>query len=162
MFSQTVEYALRAVTYLAQNCETACTTEQIAKSTNVPQAYLAKVLQSLLRSGITQSQRGIKGGIRLARSSDELTLLDVVQAVDPIKRIEHCPLPNNEEGGEPPVRKLHHLCPLHQRLDDALGAVEKIFRTTTLSDLVAAAKEGNPLCHSDRAMLQGHKLHVAG
>ncbi len=165
MFSQTVEYALRAVTYLAQNCESACTTEQIAKSTNVPQAYLAKVLQSLLRSGITQSQRGIKGGIRLARSADELTLFDVVQAVDPIKRIEHCPLPNgDEETGDRSLRAHaeHHLCPLHQRLDDALGAVEKIFRTTTLSDLVAAAKAGNPLCHSDSAVHERHKLHAAG
>ena len=164
MFSQTVEYALRAVTYLAQNCETACTTEQIAKATNVPQAYLAKVLQSLLRSGITQSQRGIKGGIRLARGADELTLYDVVQAVDPIKRIEHCPLPSGEESGEPALRnhKPHHLCPLHQRLDDALGAVEKIFRTTALSDLVAAAKAGNPLCHSNQVLQERHKLHVAG
>lgn len=164
MFSQTVEYALRAVTYLAQNCETACTTEQIARATNVPQAYLAKVLQSLLRSGITQSQRGIKGGIRLARSAEELTLYDVVQAVDPIKRIEHCPLPVNDEIEDRPLRAhaQQHLCPLHQRLDDALGAVEKIFRTTSLADLVAAAKAGNPLCHSDPALLKRQKLHVAG
>jgi Rrf2 family nitric oxide-sensitive transcriptional repressor len=163
MFSQTVEYALRAVTYLAQNCESACTTEQIAKATNVPQAYLAKVLQSLLRSGITQSQRGIKGGIRLARSAEELTLFDVVQAVDPIKRIEHCPLPAGEEVTDlPHHHKQHHLCPLHQRLDDALGAVEKIFRTTTLANLVAAAEAGNPLCHSHSVANERHKLHVAG
>jgi len=164
MFSQTVEYALRAVTYLAHNCESACTTEQIARSTNVPQAYLAKVLQSLLRSGITQSQRGIKGGIRLARHASELTMLDVVQAVDPIRRIEHCPLPHDEEVNDRPLRPhAHHpLCPLHQRLDDALGAVEKIFRTTTLANLVEAAKAGNPLCHSERAVNGHEKLHVAG
>jgi Rrf2 family nitric oxide-sensitive transcriptional repressor len=164
MFSQTVEYALRAVTYLAQNCETACTTEQIAKSTNVPQAYLAKVLQSLLRSGITQSQRGIKGGIRLARSAHELTMLDVVQAVDPIRRIEHCPLPSEDELNERSMRNHSHhsLCPLHQRLDDALEAVETIFRTTTLADLVDAAKAGNPLCHSNKTINGHEKLHVAG
>lgn len=165
MFSQTVEYALRAVTYLAQNCEHACTTEQIAKATSVPQAYLAKVLQSLLRSGITQSQRGIKGGIRLARSADELTMLDVVQAVDPIKRIEHCPLPMDTESNGHSIRHHAHaaLCPLHQRLDEALGAVEKIFGTTTLANLVAAAKSGNPLCHSNQAAINGReKLHIAG
>jgi len=163
MFSQTVEYALRAVTYLAQNCESACTTEQIAKATSVPQAYLAKVLQSLLRSGITQSQRGIKGGIRLARSPQELTMLDVVQAVDPIKRIEHCPLPTDSQGLEVSPRKhSESLCPLHHKLDEALGAVEKIFGTTTLHDLVEAAKAGNPLCHA-HAMANGReKLHIAG
>lgn len=164
MFSQTVEYALRAVTYLAKNCESACTTEQIAKATNVPQAYLAKVLQSLLRSGITQSQRGIKGGIRLARHASELTMLDVVQAVDPIKRIDHCPLPAEDELHELVLHNhTHHtLCPLHQRLDDALSAVEKIFHTTTLANLVEAAKAGNPLCHSNRAVNGNNKLHVAG
>ena len=164
MFSQTVEYALRAVTYLSENCESACTTEQIAKSTNVPQAYLAKVLQSLLRSGITQSQRGIKGGIRLARHASELTMLDVVQAVDPIKRIEHCPLPAEDELNERTMRNHshHQLCPLHQRLDDALGAVEKIFRTTTLANLVESAKAGHPLCHSNSVVNGREKLHVAG
>ena len=163
MFSQTVEYALRAVTYLAQNCENACTTEQIAKATSVPQAYLAKVLQSLLRSGITQSQRGIKGGIRLARSADELTMLDVVQAVDPIKRIEHCPLPTDVDlHGQPHRNRGSALCPLHERLDEALGAVEKIFGTTTLANLVAAAKSGNPLCHSTAAVNGHEKLHIAG
>lgn len=163
MFSQTVEYALRAVAYLAQNCESACTTEQIARSTNVPQAYLAKVLQSLLRSGITQSQRGIKGGIRLARSADELTMLDVVQAVDPINRIAHCPI----SAEDPPAHKpnLAHaavLCPLHQQLDDAISAVENIFRSTTMANLVLAAKTGNPLCHSNPAINSHKNLHAAG
>jgi Rrf2 family protein len=164
MFSQTVEYALRAVTYLAQNCESACTTEQIAKATSVPQAYLAKVLQSLLRSGITQSQRGIKGGIRLARSSHELTMLDVVQAVDPIKRIDNCPLPTNSEAQEKMLRNhaADTLCPLHQKLDEALGAVEKIFGTTTLQDLVQSSEAGNPLCHSSPAIKGQEKLHIAG
>jgi Rrf2 family protein len=164
MFSQTVEYALRAVTYLAQNCESACTTEQIAKATSVPQAYLAKVLQSLLRSGITQSQRGIKGGIRLARSSHELSMLDVVQAVDPIKRIESCPLPIDTEAQEQlvPNHASDSLCPLHQKLDDALGAVEKIFGTTTLHDLVKLSEAGNPLCHSNLAIKGQEKLNIAG
>lgn len=167
MFSQTVEYALRAVTYLAQHCESACTTEQIAKATNVPQAYLAKVLQSLLRSGITQSQRGIKGGIRLARHASELTMLDVVQAVDPIKRIERCPMMPEETNGNHVLRNHSslELCPLHQRLDDALGAVEKIFHSTTLANLVDAAKAGHPLCHSHQTVngVNGiEKLHAAG
>ena len=47
MFSQTVEYALRAIVHLADQAPNPCTTEQIAKATKVPQAYLSKVLQSL-------------------------------------------------------------------------------------------------------------------
>jgi Rrf2 family transcriptional regulator, nitric oxide-sensitive transcriptional repressor len=138
MFSQTVEYALRAVVHLAQHPDQACTTEQIAKSTHVPQAYLAKVLQALLRGGITQSQRGIKGGIRLNRSADQLTIWEVVQVVDPIQRINTCPLGLESHGV--------NLCPLHRRMDDALAGVEKALRSTTLAEVIAPTTGSIPLC----------------
>ena len=54
MLSQTVEYALRAAVYLANQAPAPRTTEQIADVTKVPQAYLSKVMQSLARSGIVQ------------------------------------------------------------------------------------------------------------
>ncbi len=73
MFSQTVEYALRAVVHLAHP-EAPQTTEQIAKVTKVPQAYLAKVLQSLLKGGLRNPARNQRG-IRLARSPESLTIL---------------------------------------------------------------------------------------
>ena len=73
MFSQKVEYALRAVAYLASKPGGARTVEQIAKGTKVPPAYLAKVIQELVHAGIARSQRGIGGGITLAKPADELT-----------------------------------------------------------------------------------------
>src|SRR5262245_18476035 len=124
MFSQTVEYALRAVVFLAQQAPVPRTTEQIARATQVPQAYLAKVLHSLVVAGIVRSQRGTGGGISLNRQPDELTILEVVNAVDPIRRIKECPLGLAAHG----VR----LCPLHHRLDTALATVEAAFRQTTL------------------------------
>src|SRR5947207_10536821 len=92
MFSQTVEYALRAVVYLAQQAPAARTTEQIAAATRVPQAYLAKVLQSLCHADLVRSQRGIGGGMSLRKEPAKLTILEVVNAVDPIRRIKECPL----------------------------------------------------------------------
>src|SRR6266540_5219257 len=92
MFSQTVEYALRAVVHLASKAPNGQTTEEIAKATKVPQAYLSKVLQSLVQAGVVKSQRGIGGGMSLVKKPSELTILEVVNAVDPIKRIETCPL----------------------------------------------------------------------
>jgi Rrf2 family transcriptional regulator, nitric oxide-sensitive transcriptional repressor len=139
MFSQTVEYALRAVVFLAQQGENAQTTEQIAKATQVPQAYLAKVLQSLLRSGISKSQRGIKGGIRLSRDPQEITIYQVIQAVDPIQRINTCPLKLAAHGTQ--------LCPLHKRIDDALASVEAAFRATTLAEVVNEPTQSIPLCN---------------
>src|SRR3954453_6698361 len=105
MFSQTVEYALRAVVHLADRAPEPRTTGQIAEATRVPRAYLSKVLQGLARAGVVHSQRGIGGGMVLVKAPAELTLLEVVNAVEPINRIRSCPLGLPSHG--------RHLCPLH-------------------------------------------------
>lgn len=138
MFSQTVEYALRAVVYLAHQSPTLCTTEQIAETTLVPKAYLSKVLQALCRGGIVHSQRGAGGGMTLAQSPNELTILAVVNAVDPIGRITTCPLGLKSHGV--------HLCPLHRRLDNALATVEEAFAKSTLAEVLAEPTRSPPLC----------------
>src|SRR5262245_51665923 len=92
MLSQTVEYALRAAVQLASIWPEASTTAELAVVTQVPPAYLAKVLQALVKSGIVTSQRGAAGGVILARRADKLTILDIVSATDPIQRIRNCPL----------------------------------------------------------------------
>jgi Rrf2 family protein len=138
MFSQKVEYALRAVVHLAAEAPAARTVEQIAQATRVPQAYLAKVIQDLVHKGVLRSQRGVGGGISLVKTPAELTILEVVNAVDPIKRIHTCPLGLAAHG----VR----LCPLHRRLDNALAAVEAAFDATTLAEVLAEPSESIPLC----------------
>ena len=138
MFSQTVEYALRAVVYLAQNPERSCTTEEVAKATKVPSAYLAKILQGMVRSGVIRSQRGVGGGVKLARPPEDLTILEVVNAVEPIQRIKVCPLGLSTHGT--------NLCPLHKRLDNALAAVESAFAGTTLAEVVNEPTSSVPLC----------------
>ena len=138
MFSQTVEYALRAMVYLAQNPEEPQPTEQIAMATKVPAAYLSKVLQAMSREGWVKSQRGLHGGFRLLHTPDEINILDVVNAVDPIVRIETCPLGLKSHG--------KHLCPLHQRMDDALASVEQAFSHTTLAEVLADPNRSTPLC----------------
>ena len=138
MFSQTVEYALRAVAHLAYEAPNPRTTEQIAEATRVPPAYLSKVLQALSRGGIVRSQRGVGGGIALARPAEALTVLEVVNAVEPIQRIKTCPLGLKSHG----VR----LCPLHRRLDDAMATVEAAFAGTTLAEVLAEPTHSRPLC----------------
>src|SRR3972149_5635143 len=109
MISQTAEYALRAVTHLAgREAIDAPTTAQIARTTQIPSNYLAKVLRSLSRAGLVHSQRGPGGGHKLARNPAELTALQVVNAVDPLTRIKSCPLGLEDH---------RDLCPLHCRLD---------------------------------------------
>lgn len=138
MISQTVEYALRAVVQLASSAPDSCTTEQIASVTKVPSAYLSKVLQALRRAGIVKSQRGVGGGVVLAKDPAKLTILEVVNAVDPIQRIRTCPLEIKAHG----IR----LCPLHKRLDQAMASVEEAFRGSTLAEILAEPSESIPLC----------------
>jgi Rrf2 family protein len=141
MFSQTAEYALRAVVYLAAQGDEPRTAQQIAAATRVPTGYLAKVMQGLSRSGLVHSQRGLHGGFTLTRPPDQLTVLDVLQAVDPIRRIRGCPLG---------LKGHVNLCPLHRRLDQALALVEEALRGSTIAELLAEPAQARgipmPLC----------------
>jgi len=131
LFSQTAEYALRAVVWMAMQPDQALTTQALAAGTRVPASYLAKVMQGLGRAGLVQAQRGLHGGFRLARPPAAITVLAVVNAVDPIKRIHACPL-------HLPAHR-HRLCPLHQRLDDAVADLEKVLAGATLADMADPA-----------------------
>lgn len=141
MISKTTEYALRAMVALAGEDGRPILSPQIAEATQVPQAYLSKVLQTLVRSGLVSSQRGQGGGFILAKQPSEITVLDVVDAVDPIPRIESCPLSIESHSTK--------LCPLHRRLDDAVATIRASFGSTSLADLVV---EGDAaLCPQDQA-----------
>jgi Rrf2 family nitric oxide-sensitive transcriptional repressor len=140
MFSQTVEYALRAVVHLSSVAPQPQTTDQIAATTLVPKAYLSKVLQALVRGGIVHSQRGGAGGMTLVKTPAKLSILDVVNAVEPIQRIKTCPLGLKAHG--------HRLCPLHRRMDNALATMEKAFAGTTLAEVLADPSKSKPLCES--------------
>jgi Rrf2 family protein len=141
LFSQTAEYALRAVVYLAAQGGEARTAQQVAAATRVRAAYMAKVLQGLGRAGLVSSQRGLHGGFTLGRPAEELTVYDVVQAVDPIQRIRGCPLGLKGHAS---------LCPLHRRMDQAIGMVEDALRRSRISELLVPPAHSRgipvPLC----------------
>lgn len=138
LFTQTIEYALRAVVWLADHPDRSQTTQQIAAATRVPAGYLSKVLQNLGRGGLVRAQRGLHGGFMLTRSPEELTVLDVINVVDPIERIRECPLGLESHGT--------NLCPLHRKLDDALAAIEEAFGKSTIADLLETPSKSRPLC----------------
>ncbi len=138
MLSQSVDYALRAMVFLADNYPQPQTNGQIAKQTKVPRAYLSKLMQNLARFQLVRSQRGLHGGFVLARDPSEISLLEVVNAVDPFERIQQCPLELETHGVK--------LCPLHRRLDNALASVEAAFGDTTLAEILAERSESTPLC----------------
>lgn len=141
MISQTTEYALRAIVYLAAKAGEPQTAQQIALATKVPANYLAKVLLNLRRTGLVHSQRGLHGGSTLAVPAEQLTVYDVVQAVDPLPRIRRCPLG---------IKGHINLCPLHRRLDQAVALVEDALKQSTIAELLAEPDRDRgipiPLC----------------
>ena len=140
MVSQTAEYALRTIIWLASSDDVPLTTQQIAEATRVPPGYLAKILQSLGRAGLVKSQRGIKGGFVLVGDPHSLTPWDVVKVIDPVRRIEQCPL------GLENHRSV--LCPLHRKLDAAMAQIETALAGVTIADLVEEAGGKSPFCGS--------------
>ncbi len=140
MLSQTIEYALRAMTYLAAtDPATAFNSETIAERTQVPKGYLSKILRDLVVAELIVSQRGPNGGFSLARPAHKITMLDVVNAVDPIPRIKKCPLGNPAHI---------QLCPLHRRLDDAIAMIEREFKRTSLAEVLETNSRSGGQCRT--------------
>jgi len=140
MFSQTAEYALRAMACLALTPDQLVPTSYVAERTNVPSNYLAKVLQQLGDAGLVDSRRGVGGGYKLARPSHEITLVEVVRAVDRLERITACPMGIPSHTGV--------LCPLHTIQDRAAASVIEILDDVTLSDLLNDPDAPKPLCEN--------------
>lgn len=146
MLSQTVEYALRAVVCLAQNPQHALTTAQISELTRVPASYLSKVLQSLVKSGFVAATRGIYGGYALALPAQDISILKIVNAIDPLRRIHECPLGLVSHG--------KRLCPLHKRLDHVMEQAEEAFAASSLAELLSESNGSTPLCESGEGKLK--------
>lgn len=77
------DYAVRAVLYLAEKGpETRSATSQIAQKQQIPPSFLAKIVSQLSVAGLLQTSRGARGGVSLARPPEQISLLEVVEAID--------------------------------------------------------------------------------
>jgi Rrf2 family protein len=76
------DYALRCVNYLVGKTGTVTMVDEISNEMRIPKSFLSKILQKLSRASIVKSHRGVKGGFELARRPKEITLLDVIEAIE--------------------------------------------------------------------------------
>ncbi len=127
MLPKTAEYALRATVWLARMPDSSESADQLAAGIRVPRRYLHKVLQDLVKARLVRSQPGPGGGYRLDCDPEQVTILDVINAVSSIERIRACPL-----GLETHTS----LCPLHLELDKAFAAVEAAFSRVTVAQVL--------------------------
>lgn len=137
MLPKTAEYALRAAVWLAGDKSRIESADALAKRTKIPRRYLHKVLQDMARGGLVRSQPGPGGGYALCRAADKISILDVVNAVAPLERINSCPL------GLPSHTRL---CPLHKELDRVYAATEASLKKVTLAQLLRSTSTIVPLC----------------
>jgi len=141
MLSKTAEYALRAVTCMGSQVDRPVSANLLAEQTKVPRRYLTRVLQDLCAAGMVQSRPGPGGGYELTHAISKLTILDVINTVEPIARIKKCPLG---------LKGHTNLCPLHTELDKAYEATEKAFASVTIQDLLESTSPIVPLCESKK------------
>jgi len=131
LLTRTAGYALHAVLTIAEMGADGriVRANEIAESLSIPANYLAKILQTLARSGVLVSERGRNGGFRLAAKPHEVRLLDVVDPFDDLGRERQCLLGRGsctDAGG----------CPAHKEWREASAAAFHFFETRTLADLL--------------------------
>lgn len=130
MFSQTSEYALRAMIYLAQHVDDwPIAGRKIAEETSIPRKYLSAILGDLVRAGILQSYRGSGGGFRMARAAKDIRLSEVFAPFEPILATRRpCPF------GKPECSD-HDLCAGHERWQRMRETYSRYLETTSVFDV---------------------------
>jgi Rrf2 family protein len=93
------DYAMRAVAYLANlGPNQRAATSQIAEEQQIPPSFLAKIVSQLSVAGLLQTSRGARGGVSLARSPEQISFLEVVEAIDGPILLNECVIDHSACG----------------------------------------------------------------
>lgn len=111
---------------LAAEPSNVAATKDIAAKAKIPSAYLAKVFQAMRRDGLIHARRGV-GGVTLAKPANKITLLDVIEAVEPLKR----------QGGT----KVASAVQLQKSIDAAVDQLRATFAAESLADVAPKGKK---------------------
>lgn len=143
MLSNSSKYAIKAVLFLAINssADKKVMVKDISEPINVPQAYIAKLLQQLVHANIVSSIRGPRGGFYLDSKNMNSTVMDVVRVIDGDDKLLACMLSLEKCNEEKP-------CPLHTILSASRNTILKSLKDLQIKDLaedVALGKSFLPL-----------------
>ncbi len=121
--------------YVAQHQQDApVRASEIAAEVGLPPNYLSKILHALARAGVLVSERGPRGGFKLARPAADVSLGDVIGPFDPLDQRQGCVLGRGECSDESP-------CRLHDGWKSASDPMIEFFRETALADLLDKADQ---------------------
>jgi len=138
MFSNSAKYAIKAVLYLAihSNETKRIMVKDISKPINVPQAYIAKLLQELSKQNVVSSARGRQGGFYLSRANRNQSIMSIVDVIDGEQKFNTCMLSLNECDKDKP-------CPLHDVIYSSKSTLIKSLENKTVNELSQDVKSGN-------------------
>lgn len=129
LYSKGCEYALKALTYAASRRDTGrFQARDVCEKTDIPESFTRKVLQSLVQGGFLEAVRGPGGGYELTKPAAEISLLDVIEAVEGEDTFDHCVLGL-------PTCDANQPCPLHETWAGAKAQLLAQLERRTLQDL---------------------------
>jgi Rrf2 family transcriptional regulator, iron-sulfur cluster assembly transcription factor len=108
--------------------------DEVSREEDIPRSFLAKIFQSLARAGIVRSNRGTRGGFALAKQPEQITTLEIIEAIEGRIALQRClqaPAECPQAGG----------CPLCGLLATAQHQVREVFSRTTLADLMKTRRQ---------------------
>ena len=127
--TQAEDYGIRCVLYLARNPKKIIPRWKIARAMDIPEPFLAKIAQDLARAGIIEIVRGRKGGYRLRIPPEEVTVLQVMEAMSGELFISPCVL-------DPTNCRRQPICPAHETWKEVVDLLRNKLGSTTFADLV--------------------------
>ena len=135
IYSRSAEYAIRAFVYLAEMPEDDyAMVKVIAEKTDIPTHFLAKILQQLARKGFLRSSKGPRGGFILRRPAADITLLQLVDAVDGLSEYKRC------QGGMSECSDTNP-CGMHDSWSALRSRIIEYLEETTIADVAAALQK---------------------
>ena len=123
------DYAVRAVLHLARNGDIRTATSVIAEEQKIPPSFLAKIISQLSIAGLLHTSRGARGGVTLAREPKDITLLEVVEAIDG-------PIQLNECVGNTGACTFDENCPIKPVWCDAQDELVKRLKDTNFAEML--------------------------
>jgi Rrf2 family protein len=134
IYSKECEYAIRAMTYLAQHQERRCQAKEISEKQGLPHHFLSKILQTLTREKLLNSAKGPNGGFVLARPDNKITLFHIKAIIDGVDDLSECAVGLAKCNDKMP-------CPLHDDFTPIREQVKTYLKETSLADMTAALKK---------------------
>lgn len=132
-FSKSTELAIHSLWQLAVKQSNLLLVSEMAGKQHVSESYLAKVFQKLARQGLVRSTRGKRGGFKLAREPKEISMAQVVRAIESDKSYYDCQDKQRFCAGRPD-------CPVREVFEEAEKRMFGVLESTSLADLVKRAR----------------------